>query len=601
MSALPPQGRDADIERAARSALKAGKLGEAFEHASTLLVREPNSRAYQQLVEQIVRTAGDPAELFELGPTTSPAVVAVAAYVTAFDGDVGQALSLLMQAASARPELACGEWLSRWFPDDAALRQVPAAAIGSGLLAWAKRSFARDSLEPAEHAAFDRFRPLVEKLCRIHQHDPQLQVLASTLLRKVGKKKGALLLAERALKLSPCAPAHVAVGLAHRALGDRASAIRSLRAALKASPTEDGVLMADLGDLYLELGETGPATTWYERARERGSIAYAEAGLCAVRHREGAEGPWLQRLHELAAHTGLLGHRARQLIAAVGGVAPTTPFVDFIPQPTEAAYNTLRSVIERTRAGESVRVVSMATSNLEAPSVWLAFDLFYASRGSTERASPLPPPDTDVRGVGRPTKLVEFLLWRYEEGLPRPAVAGPRPEVASAVQSLAETPFHVDAWFDAAADVAATLDPGAAPDLLGCMVHPRPLTTGSEPGLWVRAQQHAAALILARLGAEDWTGSLRRRVLHDLVFGPLDWSVEAAIVAAARLARHEPAAATEIATWLTELALDLPTCTPVPYASALALCGLRLPGLTAEQKATFEALRASLVQRERPC
>jgi hypothetical protein len=47
---------------------------------------------------------------------------------------------------------------------------------------------------------------------------------------------------------------------------------------------------------------------------------------------------------------------------------------------------------------------------------------------------------------------------------------------------------------------------------------------------WIWSVQVAAAFVIAQLEA-DWEGSFRKEALFSLVNGPMDWTVNAAIIA----------------------------------------------------------------------
>jgi tetratricopeptide (TPR) repeat protein len=113
-------------------------------------------------------------------------------------------------------------------------------------------------------------------------------------------------------------------------------------------------------------------------------------------------------------------------------------------------------------------------------------------------------------------------------------------------------------------------------DLLGTMVHPPARPDTLPIWVWVQRAQVAAAFVIAHLG-EGWDGSPRQRVLCSLARGPMDWSVEAAIVALAQVAQREPAAVRDIAALYLELLESLPTPGGIPYLHALLACAARLP------------------------
>jgi tetratricopeptide (TPR) repeat protein len=251
---------------------------------------------------------------------------------------------------------------------------------------------------------------------------------------------------------------------------------------------------------------------------------------------------------------------------------PSGPYLSYLPEPSEATINLLREVVKR---GARIDQFEIELSSLESPSSRLAVERYqlehYGRVGLSVRIGQLQQPDPR-----RPRGPVDFVLWRYEGTDPRPAIVPPAEDVALAVAALAAEPFHADRWWELAREVAGALAAGRVNDLLGIMIHP-PLRPEALPiWVWVQRVQVAAAFAIAHLGS-GWEGSPRRRVLFSLARGPMDWTVEAAIVALAQIARREPSTVRDIAALYLELLESLPTPGGIPYLQALLTCAERLP------------------------
>jgi hypothetical protein len=108
------------------------------------------------------------------------------------------------------------------------------------------------------------------------------------------------------------------------------------------------------------------------------------------------------------------------------------------------------------------------------------------------------------------------------------------------------------------------------------MVHPPRRPDGIMIWTWLHRVQVAAAFICAHLD-DGWQGSLRKRVLFSLAHGPLDWTVEAALVALAQIAREEPATVPDIGALYLELFHALPDRGGIPYLNALMMAATTLP------------------------
>jgi tetratricopeptide (TPR) repeat protein len=247
-------------------------------------------------------------------------------------------------------------------------------------------------------------------------------------------------------------------------------------------------------------------------------------------------------------------------------------YLSYLPEPSDATVNLLRQVAERRAP---INQFEIELSSLESPSARLAVELYqieHFGRGKLSvRIEQVQQPDPRL-----PAGPVDFVLWRYEGTDPRPAVGPPSDDVARAVAVLAAEPFHADWWWEQASEFADTLDRGDLNDLLGTMVHPPPRPEAFPIWVWLQRVQLAAALVIAHLGP-GWEGSPRQRVLFSLARGPMDWTVEAAIVALAQIARREPATLVSIAALYLELLQSLPSPGGIPYLRALLACAQRLP------------------------
>jgi hypothetical protein len=119
-----------------------------------------------------------------------------------------------------------------------------------------------------------------------------------------------------------------------------------------------------------------------------------------------------------------------------------------------------------------------------------------------------------------------------------PAVSPPDPGIAGQIASLAQQPYALDRWHAPARALGTRLGAKALPSLLGVMAHPPAPPAGWRVWDWLLAVQLASALTLAHID-EGWDGSLRQTALMSLVYGPMDWSGAAALMALAVLARQD--------------------------------------------------------------
>jgi hypothetical protein len=103
----------------------------------------------------------------------------------------------------------------------------------------------------------------------------------------------------------------------------------------------------------------------------------------------------------------------------------------------------------------------------------------------------------------------------------------------------------------------------------------------------VYAVQVAAALAL--LGVDGgWQGSTRREALLGLALGPMDWTVDAAVVALARLAEHDEEARPEVHEVFAELSRAMPRPGHCSYERALVCAWTWLPDLPEAERRALE-------------
>ncbi|MBN9392412.1 MAG: hypothetical protein J0I20_30530 [Chloroflexi bacterium] len=210
-------------------------------------------------------------------------------------------------------------------------------------------------------------------------------------------------------------------------------------------------------------------------------------------------------------------------------------------------------------------------SSLEAPSAARAIELIqleiYGKAGLTLAASEIQKPDPRL-----PRGKVDFVLWKYNGTKPYPNFPAPtRPKVIEAVTKLALTDYEMDIWWHKASIYARQLTPDDLNDLLGVMVNPPARVAPFTMWVWLQRVQLAAAVLIARLDS-GWDGSVRRSALLSLARGPMDWTVEAAILALYMVVSNDKVGKAEVEGVYRELFENLPSPGGVPYMQALILC-----------------------------
>ena len=172
----------------------------------------------------------------------------------------------------------------------------------------------------------------------------------------------------------------------------------------------------------------------------------------------------------------------------------------------------------------------------------------------------------------------------------------PSAYVSGTVSDLAAQIFHLRAWWDEAKLGGAKLGRDGIADLLATMVHPPPPPPGAPQWVWIQRVQIAAALILANTDKPiEAIGPLSQAL-----FGPVDWSVDAAAIALGLLAETHPDDA-DVCRAVDQAFAVRFQATPergyTCYLHPLVCAWLRVPGVEPADRDRLLGWKAHLEQR----
>jgi hypothetical protein len=246
-------------------------------------------------------------------------------------------------------------------------------------------------------------------------------------------------------------------------------------------------------------------------------------------------------------------------------------FVDYHPGPGDATAHYAEEAMCRAagspEAAHNDRVTT-TVSHIESPSVQIAWRLRMAEIGINLPYTPffeaIQQPDPRV-----PKGQVDFVAWVYEGTTARAAIGEPDPRVAEAIAAIARQRYHLSTWAEAAGAAAMQFGPAWAQHLVAVMLHPPAAPEHLHPLDWVPRMQLAATLVIA-------CGPGGLRTLQTLALGPVDWIVDAAIVALGELALRNPAARGEVEQLFAHLRAQIPAEGYTCYAYPLACTWLRI-------------------------
>jgi tetratricopeptide (TPR) repeat protein len=568
----PPQSPEDDIT-IARAAVAEGNLKHAAFHVACALHSDPNRREWLDLLDQVIAAAPDPLELTPVGgPNTPLNLYAVHGYILARQGQPGPAADLVVQVSAARPEIPYLDWVLRWLeqPD------VPLnTAVLTRILARFNDQFQQlTAPESPARATVQRMADVVRHARRASPQDPQFLWTAAGFLRRLGLLDEAMSAAEEMHALQPGYLSAMALGLVHRARGDVAKTVEYYQVCLQHEP-DDIPIRLDLGDVLFDDGQLDDAERYYIEVLEReAQHPWALASVCCLRYLRTGDPGWKDRLASLARDEN---ERAQDLHFRLA------PYFAWLPEPRDAFTNQLRHLVEIYEAeGTPPEVTSMSVTSLEAPSNYLAYNQLMAGWGKKPglQVSVEHIQDPDPR---EPHCAVDYRLWEYDGTTPRVVAPPPAEEAVEAVAGIAAQRYSLGTWIGLARKAAEQLGPERIQDLLAVMVDPPWPPEGWPPWAWIFRVQVAAALVIARLD-KGWKDSVRRKALFSLANGPMDWTVDAAILALTVLALEDKEIAKDVVRLFRDLLDELPQDGPVCYHRALVNGALRLPQIAGRER-----------------
>jgi tetratricopeptide (TPR) repeat protein len=583
----------------ARASLASGDLHHAASHLAAALASNPLNPEFLVTAEALLRAA--PENAAEVLPLRNNAAwfgdVALHAWLLARTGNVTPAMCLLLQVAAVKPEVPYLAWAREWLASPDSVRGVEPM-----LLAEATLQLMQQVDLSAQASLSAAVREVLARVRAVHADSSPLMMVSARLARDTGRIQESLDIALAYERAHPDGLAAMMAGGAYRRLGDVPAALAAYRRALERDP-ENLPVWLDIGDMLWEHGRPKEALEAYSNMlAHEPEHPWALPSVLLLRAEIAGDRALLRDfLRYSQAHPD--NPRALQLhermLAFVSALETEgEPWVDFLPEPTEATLSVLLQIEEAVAENGKEDLPSTLEVTLscpEAPSALLSARLELASLvegvGLGFTVQHIPKPDPRVpwgQAQGVLARLgfgkTRPVLWRYNGTDASPAVGPPPAEVAERLGALAAKPFQMKVWREEAASLARELARVEPLTLAAVMVHPPPRPKGVRAWSWLTAVQMAAALVLAETNAG-------RTLLVDLLHGPVDWVGGAAAIA---LTEHALAHPTETVATLKELLALLERrpstgawCLEYPLAVAMP----RLPGLPPDLGRTLKAWR----------
>ncbi len=563
----------------ARQALAEHDLAHATHHIGVALVSNPANYDWLGVLHEIIGRAPDPLQLAPIeGGESDFVTAATRSYILAQQGSMQEALSLLAQVVTTRPDVPYLQWASWWLQQPSAAQWLPYEFIAGDLVTpFLKFTSGCPCPMPKDDPRLLNVQ-IANYLCatfrQLHPQESFLYFAGAVIGRRLGTLDEALGLAQYAHQIEPSWRNCIGIANVYRDQGRVDDAVAQFDQAVKYDP-EDVSAYLDAGDTLLDVKRYADALQSYQRCLARepehpwatASVHYANFKL---------RGDAADRVALLELRAGGDNHRAADLADEID---PPMAYVNYLPRAGDASANAIRSIFERMynnpaeHHGSTVRIKE---THVESPSVVAAFylqmEMWGPQVGLEWEVERIQQPDPR-----QPKTQVDFQLWAYDGVQARPNVGRPDSETAHAIHELAASPFHLEFWEPKARQLASRLGPGRLQALLGTMVHPpRPPDSSWRVLVWVQRVQVAAALVIAHLDA-GWDGSQRKRALYSLLYGPVDWTVDAAIIALGCLARGDAAIRAEVEQAFAWMQNQVPqegfTCFEYPLVSTWIALG----------------------------
>jgi tetratricopeptide (TPR) repeat protein len=533
-------------EFAARAELDKGQnLAHGARHLANLLNFDPGNREWMALFDQYFdKTNGDLETLIPRGETLYAATEAMRALIWQRHGRLADAVELMLQVTPATHPKYLHECVLAWVEPDGAIESLP-EGIALQLLALALTNMPEMRMATvAQVRQAQRWAAVTERRLQRADTDGVNVMLRVGTLRKAGRFDDALAIVKPALEAAPDWNKAVALGLILRQKGELAAASDAFEVAQRIDPDNMSTYLEG-GDTFFEADHWNEARSWYQRALAKdASQEWAKPSDLFCQWKLTGDQALFDRVIELAKAGN---RRADNLWRAT---------FDQPHVPQDATANILRQALESIaknatkegaggdtgkRGGGSINI---DVSSLEAPSNGLAFALALAAKNLDvtvkSRAAAIPEPDPR-----QPIDAVRYRLWNYQGTDATPGLPPPTERVRQAIAELAQGTFDRHLSFARASRVAEQLGPQALADILATMVHPPPLPPGRDALEFLPRIQLEAMHVAAQVDA-GWQGSERRTALMSVLFGPMDWTTNAAIDVLAFLAERNPAYAFDI-------------------------------------------------------
>ncbi len=420
------------------------------------------------------------------------------------------------------------------------------------------------------------------------------------LLRHMQKSEEALEVAQTGLEKHASASCATFAGLCCIDLGKIAQAESYIRQGVALNP-DNLSGCNDMADYFFNERCYEKALEYYSMVAETGDPydrQWAVPSLIFCQYMQSEDPMDVERL-VLYAAAQAENERAQRLCELVRWER-RIPYVEYLPDIADACVKMIPSFCEK-----DVTEGTMGLSCQEAASginaVRLAMSQFGKRQANLHIAvTHIPNPPLDQVLIPEGARLWTYRIDNDAQAAKQP----PAPELAQAIRNIAQSPFHLQSWYEQAKAVAADIDEQTIEGLYGCMVHPPAPQVEIPADQWVLRVQFAAACALAQAGRahlsaespqmKHYTEVLPSPQLVRICLGQLDWPVIPALTLLVWQAEQGIAKADAVMEVMGQLLTRVPRNDYCFFEHALVCALSRMPEQDEEFKASMRCRRREI-------
>jgi tetratricopeptide (TPR) repeat protein len=562
--------------RLAQQAFNQGELAQAIFHLSYALSSDPQNQEWLALLEQIITHADNPLKLISLEESNF-ALVATKAYILARLGDYDTAIYWLVRVLKVISNLSYLPWIVKWLSIPGVVDITESDTIVMLFSVLLAKMSEEEIENPITRNCIESLLPILEELYQGESEKELVAFFLASILRKLNRIDEAFKVAHKTYNAYPSWRTAVSVALVYRTRGEIEQAIAFYQQALQHEPTDLSARL-DMADLLCSHGRLEEGISYYQQVLAiEPEHPWAYPHYLYYQFFLQRNLSWKEKLQKYAA----IAPDNQEAVSLAQELEELfTPYVGYLPPPEGEIVKMLSKWDKSAIKPDYEDLTALSLNAIESPSSRLAMDIYlkeqFGKNDLTVEVQQIQTPDPRIA-----RSSVDYLLWEYQENNPKRSISPPSTQVSELIAYLASRHYYLPDWLKETRLIASRLDSDKLVELLGVMVHPPQRPPEIKIWDWIQRVQVAAAFTIAYLD-EGWHNSLRKRVLFSLLLGPMDWTVEAAVVALTQIALEEESAAPEILHLFINLLNSVPKPGYCPYEYALVCCSLRFPCLHEE-------------------